>query len=345
MSYLEQEISEQPSVLARLLAEEREQARGIARAIQRHGPQFVMVAARGSSDHAATYGKYLLANSCGLPVALAAPSLYTMYRRPPRLRGSLVVGISQSGHSPDIVGVVAEGRRQGALTLAITNNADSPLATAAECCLLCHAGEERSIAATKTYSAQLAALALLAVALADDSRMWAELECLPEHVQRALALASEVQQRVERYRYMESCVLIGRGYNYATALEIALKLKELTYVVAEPYSSADFMHGPIAIIERGFPAIVVAPGGPVYSDVLALARDLRQREAELVVISEQEEALALAQTPFRLPGGVPEWLSPAVAVIPGQLFAAALTRTKGYDLDHPRGLRKVTRTT
>ena len=344
MSYLEQEINEQPAVLERLLAEESGRIREVAQAVRRREPQFVYVAARGTSDHAGTYGKYLLASTCGLPVALATPSLFTMYRLPPRLKGSLVVGISQSGHSPDIVEVVAEGRRQGAMTLAITNDTQSPLASVAEVCLPCHAGEERSVAATKTYTAQLTALALLACALTSNSTMWSELERLPGHVERALRLAPEVERRVERYRYMQHCVLIGRGYNYATALEVALKLKELTYVVAEPYSSADFMHGPIAIIEQGFPALVIAPQGAVYGDLVALTRNLHERRAELVVFSDQKELLELAQTPFLLPEAVPEWLSPVVAVIPGQLFAAALTRAMGYDLDRPRGLRKVTET-
>ncbi len=344
MSYLEEEINEQPQVLGRLLEREAGRAHEIAGEIRRRAPVFVSIAARGTSDHAATYGKYLLGSACGLPVALAAPSLYTIYRRPPRAQGALVVGISQSGHSPDIVEVVAEGRRQGAMTLAITNDPQSPLGQAAEFCLPCHAGQERSVAATKTYTAQLAALALLAVSLAGDQAMRADLERLPEHVERALQLAPVVEQRVERYRYMEQCVLIGRGYNYATAFEVALKLKELTYIVAEPYSSADFLHGPIAIVEHGFPVLMIAPGGAVYRDLVALAQELREREAELVMISDQAEALALAQTPLPLPEAVPEWLSPVVAVVPGQLFAAALTRAKGYDLDRPRGLRKVTRT-
>lgn len=344
MSYLEQEICEQPQVLARLLHEESARAREIARAIQGRSPQFVVIAARGTSDHAATYGKYLLAACCGLPVALAAPSLFTIYRRPPRLEGSLVVGISQSGRSPDIVEVVAEGRRQGALTLAITNDPHSPLGEQAELCLPCHAGEERSVAATKTYTAQLAALALVAVALADDRAMWGDLERLPGWVEQVLGLAQGMEQRVQRFRYMERCVLIGRGYNYATALEVALKLKELTYVVAEPYSSADFLHGPIAMVEQGFPVLMVAPSGAVYPDLLVLAEMLRERAAELVMISDRAEALALAQTALPLPEAVPEWLSPVVAVVPGQLFAAALTRAKGYDLDRPRGLQKVTRT-
>lgn len=344
MSHLEQEIHEQPAVLERLLGREGGRAREIAAAIRKCEPAFAMVAARGSSDHAATYGQYLLASTCALPVALATPSLFTVYRRPPCLRQGLVLGISQSGHSPDIVGVVAEARRQGALTVAITNDVGSPLGLEAEFCLPCHAGDERSVAATKTYTAQLASLALLATELSDDPALRSELPRLPAYVDQVLALAPEVEPRVERYRYMESCVVIGRGYNYATAREVSLKLKELTYVVAEPYSSADFMHGPIAVIEQGFPALVFAPSGQIYPEMLSLIQDLRRREAELVVVSDCQGALELAQTPLRLPAAVPEWLSPVVAVVPGQLFAAALTRAKGYDLDQPRGLRKITRT-
>jgi len=344
MSHLEQEIREQPEAIARLLDAEIGCARELAQAIRRRNPSFVYIAARGTSDHAAAYAQYLLGAVAGLPVALATPSLYTMARRPPRLNQALVVGISQSGHSPDIVAVVEEGRRQGALTLTITNNPESPLAAAADVTMPIHAGEERAVAATKTYTAQLAALALLAAALNDGEGLWRELKELPGHVARALEVEPEVAGRVERYRYMDHCVLIGRGYNYPTALEIALKLKELTYVIAESYSSADFLHGPIAIIDQGFPAILIAAGGMVYQDVLSLARELRTRGAELVVFSEQQEACDLAHTALRLPAGVPEWLSPMVAVVPGQLFAAALTRAKGYDLDAPRGLHKVTRT-
>jgi glucosamine--fructose-6-phosphate aminotransferase (isomerizing) len=157
-------------------------------------------------------------------------------------------------------------------------------------------------------------------------------------------LESTVSQFAQRYTYATECVVLGRGYNYATAFEIALKLKELTYIVTEPYSSADFRHGPVAIVERGFPVIAVAPQGAVYHDMLALTRELADREAELLIISDQEEALRLASTPLRLEASLPEWLSPFTCVIPGQLLALYITLAKGYDPDHPRGLRKVTET-
>jgi glucosamine--fructose-6-phosphate aminotransferase (isomerizing) len=149
-----------------------------------------------------------------------------------------------------------------------------------------------------------------------------------------------------RYRYMQQCVVLGRGYNYATAFEWSLKLKELTYVVAEPYSSADFRHGPIAVVADGFPVLAVAPGGAVFADMLSLLQKLvQERRAELLVISDQPQALELATSPIPLPANVPEWLTPLVSIVPGQLFSYWLTAVKGYNTEAPRGLNKVTRTT
>ncbi len=256
---LRDEIFEQPAVLERLLETQAEPVRKMARAIQRASVHSIFVAARGTSDNAALYGKYLWGAVNRLPVGLATPSLFTAYHAPPNLAGSLVVGISQSGQSPDIVSVVEEGRRQGALTLAITNDPASPLAEAAELVLDLATGPERAVAATKTYTAQLLAIALLSAALAGDDEMFADLERLPELVREALALDATIETAAQRYRYMSQCVVLGRGYNYATAYEWALKLKEMTYVVAEPYSSADFQHGPVAIVSQGFPVLAVLP--------------------------------------------------------------------------------------
>ncbi len=338
------EISEQPAALTRLLDAETANIERIAAAINRAGIRYITIAARGTSDNAATFGKYAFASFNRLPVALATPSLYTVYQMPPQLRDTLVIGISQSGESPDILAVVEEGRRQGAPTLAITNNANSPLARAADHVILQHAGEEKSIAATKTYTTQLLALALVSVALAKDEARHRELCAVPEAVARTLALDGMARQVADWWRKETMCLVIGRGYNYATAFEIALKLKELTYIAAEPFSSADFMHGPIAIIEHGFPVILITPRGRVQEDLLEVAKQLKQRGAELAVISDVPEALALAAMPFALPVPLSEWLSPFTAIIPGQLLAYHLTSAKGYDPDHPRGLKKVTRT-
>ena len=343
-SHLAEEILEQPATLQRLLESQGATVERVAGIIRDRAPSLIVVAARGTSDNAARYGKYLFGATNGMPVALATPSLFSIYESPPRLNSAMVMGISQSGQSPDIVGVVEEGRRQGALTLAITNDPCSPLASAAEHTIDLCAGEERSIAATKTYTASLLALAMLSTALAQDKDQSQSLAALPDLISETVNSVTDVIETAERYRYAESCVVISRGYNYATAFEIALKLKELTYMVAEPYSSADFQHGPMALVERGFPAIAVVPEGQMAVELLDFLRQLREREVELVVISAVEEALALAQTPLPLPSGIPEWLSPVVTVIPGQLFALELTLARGLVPDHPRGLRKVTLT-
>ncbi len=342
---LRSEIFEQPAVLDRLYQNQKGRAGKMARTILDRGITSVFLAARGTSDNAALYAKYLWGSMNRLPVALAAPSLFTVYGTPPKLEGCLVVGISQSGQSPDIVAVLAEGRRQGALTLAITNDPSSPLADQADLVLETCAGPERAIAATKTYTTQLFAIALVSAAIAGDPRLFEALERVPHLVEETLALDSAIEQAAERYRYMSQCVVIGRGYNYATANEWALKLKELAYVVAESYSSADFQHGPIAIISDGFPILAAVPKGAVFEDAYGLLSTLVEKHgAELVVVSNDETALALAKTPLPLPTDLPEWLSPLVGIVPAQLFCYHLTRARGYDTETPRGLLKVTRT-
>ncbi|MBN1402411.1 MAG: SIS domain-containing protein, partial [Anaerolineae bacterium] len=315
MSQLLDEIHEQPAVLQRMLALEYDHIVHIAGALRERDIDYVLVAARGSSDNAATYAKYALGALNGLPVALAAPSIYTLYERPPRLEKALVIGISQSGRSPDIVAVIRDARAQGMPTLAITNATESRLAHAAEHVIDCHAGPERSVAATKTYTAQLMALALLSVALdPDGAERLMEVQRLPTTLSAALSASDEIAGLARRQRALEECAVIARGYNYATAFEIALKLKELTYVGATPYSSADFLHGPIAIVHSGFPVLMVAPQGRVLAGLLDLARQLKRRKAKLTIISDQQEALALANSALELPGPLPEWLSPLVSV-------------------------------
>lgn len=340
---LYREIHEQPAVLARLLVEERETAAALAAEIQRRGVDHVVIAARGTSDNAARYAQYLLGAHNGLSVGLATPSLFSIYQQPPRFGNALVMGISQSGKSPDIVSVLAEAQRQGALTAAITNFPQSDLGRASDFVLKLHAGEEKSVAATKTYTTSLAAIALLSAVLSGDDARLAALDQIPGVAAQALALPG-IDRVAERYRYMSACVAIGRGFNYCTAFELALKLKELTYTVVEPYSSADFLHGPLALLSDGFPMVVVAPSGRMLPEIRSFMATAKERAAELVVISDDAEALGMARVPLALPAGVPEWLSPLVAILPGQLFAMHLAHTRDYDPDRPRALRKVTET-
>jgi glucosamine--fructose-6-phosphate aminotransferase (isomerizing) len=343
-SHLEQEIREQPQILRHLLQAERQTVERVADAIREAEPEYVVMAARGSSDNAVRYGQYLFGATNGLAVALATPSLFTRYERPPRLEGALVLAVSQSGQSPDISAVVAEGRRQGALTVALTNDSDAPLAQASQHVVQLHAGTEQSVAATKTYTASLMALAMLSAALAQDEERFEILQSMPDRLASVVDGVTDVVAAAERYRYMDACVVISRGFNYATAYEIALKLKELTYILAEPYSSADFRHGPLALVERGFPVLAVIPEGEMAVELIELLAQLEERGAELVVISALERALELAQTRLLLPSDIPEWISPLVTVVPGQVFALGLTLARGLDPDHPRGLRKVTLT-
>ena len=342
---LHSEILEQPTCLERLLSSQRKNVEQIALALKSSDIQFAFLAARGTSDNAGRYANYLWGAMNGLPLALATPSLFTYYQQPPRLKNALVVGISQSGQSPDIVSVLEEGKRQGNLTLALTNAPNSPLTQAADFVLNIEAGSEQAVAATKTYTTELMAIAMLSAALAGDGAHWGELERVPGWVAEALEQDEALREAAQRYRYMQQCVVLGRGYNYATAFEWALKLKELTYVEAEPYSSADFQHGPVAMVARGFPVMAVVPSGKVFDSMMALLKHLQDDLlAELVVISNVTEALSMAQAPFQIPSEVPEWLSPLVAIVPAQLFSYHLTLAKGYDADQPRTIHKVTET-
>jgi glucosamine--fructose-6-phosphate aminotransferase (isomerizing) len=342
VAILQDEIHEQSHVLATLLQRETDNTQRIAAELKKRDVKYVIIAARGTSDNAARYGQYLLGSHNKLPVGLATPSLFSVYGEPPQLRDGLIIGISQSGQSTDIVSVLREGRRQQSPTLAITNDDNSPLAAEADFVIPLHAGEEKAVAATKTYTAQLMALALLSSALGQDAGRLETLRQAPQAVDRVLNSEQRIVQIVERYRYMETCVVLGRGYNYATAFEIALKLKELNYLIAESYSSADFMHGPIAVVGSGFPAMVVAPSGKMFETMRDFTLELSSRGAELLIISDRPELLREAVTPLPLPEGIPEWVSPIVGVVSGQLFALHLTLTKGNDPDKPLGLKKVT---
>ncbi len=344
MSILNTEIYEQPTVIARLLERETGNVADIATAL-RGKFTHVVIAARGTSDNAARYAKYVFGAHNQVQVALATPSLFTLYRRPPKLDGALVIGISQSGQSPDIVSVIAEGTRQGQSSLAITNDAASPLAQAAEHVIPLHAGPEKAVAASKTYTASLAVLALFSALLANDQESLAQLQALPARLGETLSGVAPILPRIERYRFMNRCAVIGRGYNYATAFEVALKVKELTRVAAEPYSSADFRHGPIALVEgEDFPVLLIAPQGAVAGDMRDLIQDLQQRKAEQVIISDDVGLLAQAHLALPLPSDVPEWLTPLIAVLPGQLFGMTLAEIKGADPDQPVGLKKITET-
>jgi glucosamine--fructose-6-phosphate aminotransferase (isomerizing) len=273
----------------------------------------------------------------------ATPSLYTIYEQPPRLDGAVVVGISQSGASPDVASVLAEARRQGRPTIALTNVEDSPLAHEADAVLPLEAGEERAVAATKTYLNSLGAVALL-FAASDGPIAFGQLTRMPQLLTQQIALTLETAPPLDDYVDAVGATVVARGVNYGTAFEIALKIRELSGLVVEAYSPADLMHGPIAAIQEGWPVIVVAPTGPARPSVEGVVLPLRERGARVIAISDVGAVLRRAQTPLPLVPRVPEWLSPLTAVIPGQITAMRLAQLRGLDIDQPVGLNKVTLT-
>jgi len=340
-----QEIRQQPETLRRTLAHAMPRVGRLQKRIEKRRPKLIVLVARGTSDNAALFGRYLLEITTGIPVSLAAPSITTLYHAPVDYREALVVAISQSGESTDTNLVLERARGQGALTLGITNESGSSLAQLAEHVLLVRAGKERSVAATKTYTGQVLMLYLLAYALGGPIRL-ADLERLPDAAQAALTLEPEIAALAERYRYMRFAAVVGRGLNYANAFEFALKLMETCYVVAERFSSADFLHGPIALVEPGFPVFAFAPPGPTAPSIQQTLQRLQSLNAEIVVITgpETSPAQAHATRTIRLPMRLKEAMTPIPYVIPAQLFAASLAERKGFNPDRPRTISKVTLT-
>jgi glutamine---fructose-6-phosphate transaminase (isomerizing) len=336
---LEVELAEQPEALARLFERQGDTADRIAKLFARADVNYVLIASRGSSSNAARYAQYLLGRAHRIPVAFATPSLYTLYEQPPRLDGALVVGISQSGASPDVNAVIAEARRQGRPTVAITNESESPLAAASEAVLPLEAGSERAVAATKTYVNSLGAVALLFSAATGNGRQ--ELERVPEQLAAQIELS---RSAVEQLELLEGGTVVARGVNYGTCFEIALKIRELSGLLFEAYSAADLMHGPVAAIGPGWPVLAVAPTGPALASMREAVVDIARRGAHMVVLSDDAHLLEQADVALPLLPGVPEWLSPLVAVVPGQLAAIRFARLRGMDVDRPLGLSKVTLT-
>ena len=358
---LREEIGQQPEVARRLLDGQLSAIERIAAAVAERPIGGIMIAARGTSDHAAIYAQYLFGAFHQLPVALAAPALVSVYSRAPRLQEWLTIGISQSGKSPDVVGVITAARGQGGRTVAISNDPDSELARSAEFHIDVSAGPELAVAATKTYTAELLAVAALASAYwppnqdsgrepgqepfggAREARMEA-LRQVPGALQEVLGVEPDAERIAGERRDMDQCIVLGRGFEYATAREWALKLKELAQVGADPYSPPDFEHGPLALVEPGYSVLAIAPSGLAARDVVRLLRRLRTDfDVDLVVISDDSPTRELGAA-MALPSGLPEWLTPIVSIVPAQLFAYHLTRAKGLSTETPRWISKVTLT-
>jgi glucosamine--fructose-6-phosphate aminotransferase (isomerizing) len=343
MSLMLQEIHQQPKVLARTLRQETQKVLRFGRSLAARDIRLIVLVARGSSDNAALFGRYLLEITCNIPVSLAAPSVHTLYRAKLEMKNALVVGVSQSGEGTDINHVLEDAKKAGALTLGITNEVKSSMAGLVDELFLIRAGKERSVAATKTYTGQLLIFYLLASALRGGSGL-DRLSRLPDLTDRSLRLAPKIRTMVERYRFMNHCIVVGRGLSYANAYELAIKLMETCYIVADRFSSADFLHGPVAMIEKDFPVILFAPPGKTFRDILRLTQRLKKLKAETLVISSEAAILRLATRSIAMPLPIEDFLAPIPYIVPGQLFTAMLAEVKGLSPDKPRSLKKVTKT-
>ena len=345
MSRMLEEIRQQPAALERTLKSGIRRAEQFRHTLAKKRPRLIVLAARGTSDNAAQFGRYLLEITTGIPVSLAAPSVCTLYGVALDYREALVVAISQSGESTDTNVVLEQARQQGAMTIGITNEPRSAMAALAEHVFLVRAGKEKSVAATKTYTGQVLMFYLLAYALGGKIRIQ-DLERLPHWAESALRLEPEIATLAERYSFMNRAAVVGRALNYSNAFEFALKMMETCYVVAERFSSADFMHGPIALVEKNFPVFLFAPSGVTWPSVRESLVKLRDLNAETVVITDRgnSEAAELASRAIVLTDRLPEMYSTIPYIIPAQLFAAALAEKKGLDPDRPRTLSKVTLT-
>ena len=342
-----EEIAESPAVVGRVLGEGGPAIAAAAAAYRKARPRWATVVARGTSDHAGIYGRFLIETQLGIPVGLASPSVTTIYEAPLRWRGGLLLAISQSGQSPDIVGVTTAARAGGALTIAVTNDLDSPLADAAAHVIPCLAGEERAVAATKTYSAELAGLAGLVGALAPRSALALALVRLPDELRGVLDasrawVAGDGDELVGQIAASGRAIVASRGFDLATALEIALKLKETSRIFAEGYSTADLEHGPVALAGPSIPTLILRPDGRMGVAIDPAIRRVESAGSRPWLIGGRETS-----TVGRVLGlgfDLPEPLSPLAFILPGQLLAEAVARSAGYDPDAPAGLTKVTRT-
>jgi glutamine---fructose-6-phosphate transaminase (isomerizing) len=328
------DMAAQPAVLARLAARRAE----LTAALAGPEPAGVVIVARGSSDYAAIFARYLLEAVTGRPVALAAPSLVTLYGGEPRLDGWLALGISQSGRTPEIVTVLERYGAAGARTVAVTNDPDSALAAAADVQIELAAGEERAVPATKTFTAQLAAVALVGEALGPVPWSGGDWERLPGMVEELLDDPGPAERAAEALGDADELIAVGRGYLMCVALEAALKLREATGVRAEGWSAADFRHGPVTVARGDIPLLAVSATGPAAADVEDLAAQLEQ---------DGTRVLRLADVPgsdLAYPGDLAEPLCTLPATIRAQQLALALALRRGIDPDEPPGLGKVTPT-
>jgi glucosamine--fructose-6-phosphate aminotransferase (isomerizing) len=342
MALMWDEIFEQPEAIERCYKNNFVVIQKIVEVIKKKDIKLIFIAARGTSDHAAVYGRYVFELLLGIPVGLAAPSIFTIYKKSMNFENALVIAISQSGEAADAIEVLRNANKQGSMTLGITNYEDSPIALEADFHLFCSAGIEKSLAATKTFITQMFLLAALAAHWSNDKEMLESIKKLPEKIKEVLKTSDAFEKKVERYRFMKECFVLARGVNYSISLEAALKMQETSYVRAKAFATSDFRHGPIAMIEGDIPVILFAPNGPLMNDLKNMIKLLKEYKIELIVVSNVNEILDCGDVSFRIPDTKNDMISSFYNVVVAQMFACKLSILKGLNPDEPRMLKKVT---
>ncbi len=341
-SVLESDIAKEPEVLERFLLDSLEDIEEAVRIIERVRPSFLYIVARGSSENAARYSQYAFGEMAGIPVALGNPSLFTLYSKAPDLSGSVVCAISQSGQSPDIVSVAEHAVENGICAIAITNDPSSPLSRRATHTVCIRAGE-KSIAATQTYLNSLAAVGMIAIFLGGQRDRLKELQSVPAVLCETLERGSAAESIARCLKNRDGLFVLGRGYNYSSAHEISLKLKELNYLLAHPYSTAEFLHGPIAVVEKEFPVIIISCTGAISSTIPIICENLSALGAQKLFITNHKIRSQENVEIFQIPD-CPEWVSPFPVALAGQLIALKTAVLKSINPDKPRTIKKITRT-
>jgi glucosamine--fructose-6-phosphate aminotransferase (isomerizing) len=335
------EILEQPQILSECREVNAKVIERVAENIKKKKPGCIIIAARGTSDHAAIYARYCFEIMLGIPVSLAAPSVVTLYNGKMDYRDTVVIGITQSGMAEDVRLLIKDAKEQGALTIACTNALSSPVANEAEFHLYCNAGKEQSVAATKTFMAQLYLMAQLVAHLAEDEKLMQALDGLSDGVQTLLKGADKIAAKMKDYTNIDRCFILGRGFAYPIVREAALKLQETTYTLSYAYAISDFWHGPLAMVAKGTPVFLYSSGGAVLQDEIAIMEKLKEIGADIMAITAEKTIADMANRSVMIPEAEPAVL-PFYHLVVAQLFAYGLTQAKGLNPDSPRYLNKVT---
>ncbi len=339
--FMYDEILQQPLVIGSLIQANQKTITGIKRVLTQSMPKTIVIAARGTSDHAAVYAKYCFEILLGIPTSLAAPSVLTVYNSKIDYKNTLIIGITQSGMAEDVKAVIEHARAQGAVTLACTNQSDSPVAKAADFHFFCNAGTEKSVAATKTFMAQLCAVLVLAAVMHQDPKLLNAIETMGTELELFLKQADKIVHDMASYKYMDKCFVLGRGLLYPIVKEAALKIQETSYAIGLAYPISDFWHGPLAMVSDKMPVFLYSSGGKMKKDEMEILDKLNKIGADVFVVTPDKEIAQKAAQSLMIPD-VNMFIQPLIELAAAQLIAFGIAKAKGMNPDAPRNLKKVT---